>query len=60
MSARAATSFREADLKRAFAAARKAGVRQYRVDIQPNGVISVVIGGKATAPAANSCDDLLD
>lgn len=53
-------SFREADLKRAIAATAKAGVRHYRVDIQPNGVISVVIGAAATAPAsANSCDDLL-
>lgn len=56
---RTATSFREADLKRAIAAANKAGMRHYRVDIQPNGTISVIVGSEAISKPGSSCDDLI-
>lgn len=53
--------FLEADVRRAMSAVQKAKVRDYRVDIRPDGTISVVVGTGARAPAAaNSCDDLHD
>jgi len=53
--------FLEADVKRAMGAAQKAKVRDYRVDIRPDGTISLIIGSAArVAAGSNSCDDLLD
>lgn len=52
--------WREADVKRALAAAEKARIRSYRVDITPDGTISIVVGAAAKSPTrGNSCDDLL-
>ena len=52
--------WREAHVKRAIAAAEKARLRSYRVDITPDGTISIVVGATSKAPARiNSCDDLL-
>lgn len=51
--------WREADIKRAIAAAQKARLRSYRVDILADGTISIVVGTAANTPAhGNSCDDL--
>lgn len=53
--------WREADVKRALAAAEKARLRSYRVDISPNGTISIVVGGSNKPQnRGNSCDDLLN
>ncbi|HLY89058.1 MAG TPA: hypothetical protein VKQ27_08745 [Acetobacteraceae bacterium] len=53
-------SFREADLKRALAAAQKSGIRQYRVEIAVDGTIAVVVGADAVKQARkNSMDELL-
>lgn len=53
--------FHEADLKRAVNVARKANIRDYRVNIMPDGTISLIVGTTARIPSAsNSCDDLLD
>lgn len=58
--ARAAPRALQGDLDRAFAAVTKANVRDYRVTIEPDGTISVIVGTAARTPAkANSCDDLL-
>ena len=52
--------WREADVKRALAAAEKARLRSYRVDIALDGTISIVVGANDTAPGRrNSCADLL-
>lgn len=37
--------WRERDLKRAIAVAQQAGLEAYRVEIAPDGTISVVVGG---------------
>ncbi len=53
-------TWREADVKRALAAAEKARLRAYRVDIAPDGTISIIVGApNKTAVRGNSCDDLL-
>ncbi len=38
-------AWRERDLRRALAVARMAGLRDYRVEIAPDGTISIVVGG---------------
>jgi hypothetical protein len=58
---RPAPRFYQVDLKRAVGVMQKSGVRSYRVDIQPNGAISIMVGDAASTPVVgNSCDDLLD
>ena len=52
--------WREADVKRALNAAEKARLRSYRVDIAPDGTISIVVGAAAKAARGNSCDDLIN
>ena len=45
--------WREADLKRAILAAQEAGLRGYRIEIAPDGMITIVVGGapdEATMP----------
>jgi hypothetical protein len=37
--------WRQADVKRAIEAARKAGIEAYRVEIAPDGTISIIVGG---------------
>jgi hypothetical protein len=39
--------WREADLKRALAVAKEAGLQAYRIEIAPDGTISIVVGGQA-------------
>lgn len=59
MSAKPAT-FRQADLTRTAKAMEAAKIRDYRVEIGPDGTIAVIVGGAATKPARrNSMDDLL-
>jgi len=43
-------SWRQADVKRAIAAAEQAGLRDYRVEIAPDGTIAIVVGKAAGAP----------
>lgn len=52
-------NFLESDLKRAVGAMEKSGVRNYRVDIQIDGTISVHVGA-ATVKAVrrNSVDEI--
>ena len=60
MSARAAR-FTEADVKRAVSGAAKSGAREYRVELLPDGTISIVVGAAAKLVGRrNTCDDLLD
>jgi len=40
--------WRQADVKRAIGAAEQAGLRFYRVDIAPDGTISIVVGRENT------------
>lgn len=51
--------WREADVKRALNAAEKARLRSYRIDIAPNGTISIVVGDVSKVARGNSCDDLI-
>ena len=44
-----AGAWRTADLKRALAAARDAGLSDYRVEIAPDGTIALVVGASATS-----------
>jgi hypothetical protein len=44
------TSWRQADVKRAIAAAEKAGLPTYRIEIAPNGTISIVVGVPSEKP----------
>jgi hypothetical protein len=53
--------WREADVKRALAAAEKARIRSYRVEITTDGTIAIVVGAAAKSPTrGNSCDDLIN
>lgn len=40
-------NWREKDLERAIGAAKEAGLTSYRVEISPDGTISIVVGGPA-------------
>ncbi|HEY6814087.1 MAG TPA: hypothetical protein VI168_00980 [Croceibacterium sp.] len=40
-----AAQWREAEVERAIAAAEKAGLSAYRVEIAPDGTIAIVVGG---------------
>jgi hypothetical protein len=53
--------WREVDIKRAIGAAEKMRLRSYRVDIAPDGTISIVVGA-AIRPQSRggSCDDLIN
>ncbi len=44
------SGWRERDLKRAIGAAQKAGLIAYRVEIAPDGTISVVVGNHVELP----------
>ena len=41
--------WRQADLKRAIAAAEEAGLHSYRVEISPEGTISILVGASPAA-----------
>jgi hypothetical protein len=49
---RGRTHWRQADVKRAIGAAEKAGLRSYRVEIAPDGTISIVVGATPEMPAS--------
>jgi len=44
------TQWRQTDLKRAIAAAEKAGLSNYRIEIGPDGTIAIVVGAPPEAP----------
>jgi hypothetical protein len=44
-----AACWRDADLKRAIAIAEESGLRSYRVEIGPDGTISIIVGEPARA-----------
>jgi hypothetical protein len=39
--------WKQADVKRAIAAAQQAGLQHYRVEIAPDGTLAIVVGGPA-------------
>ena len=39
-----AVDWRDADLKRAIAAAEEAGLKNYRAEVAPDGTISIIVG----------------
>lgn len=47
---RSATCWREHDLQRAIAVARRAGLKHYRVEITPDGAMTLVVGEPAGKP----------
>ncbi|MBO0749850.1 MAG: hypothetical protein J2O44_05420 [Porphyrobacter sp.] len=51
--------FRQADVRRAIAAAREAGITVARVEIGPDGRIVIVAGEAMTAANSNPLDRLL-
>jgi len=51
--------WRQADIKRAIAAAEKAGLESYRVEIAPDGTISIIVGAPAETAAPDPFGDLL-
>lgn len=46
---RTGQDWRESDLKRAIAVAEEAGLRAYRVEIAPDGTITIIVGNEAAA-----------
>lgn len=50
--ARSEQGWCEADLKRAIAAAEEAGLRAYRVEISPDGTITIIVGDPAAEPGS--------
>jgi hypothetical protein len=57
MTARAAR-FRQSDITRAAAGMMKAGVREYRIEIDPNGKMVIVASPTAALAGGNSWDDV--
>ena len=55
-----APRWRQADVKRAIAAAEQAGLQSYRVEIAPDGTISIVVGAPAQPDDSLPDNDLLD
>ncbi|HEY7806737.1 MAG TPA: hypothetical protein VIC34_06000 [Croceibacterium sp.] len=51
--------WRQSDIKRAIAAAKQAGLESYRVEIAPDGTISIIVGAPSDTADPNSYDDLL-
>ncbi|MCL6251444.1 hypothetical protein M3P36_10380 [Altererythrobacter sp. KTW20L] len=43
--------WKQADVKRAIAAAQQAGLQHYRVEIAPDGTLAIVVGGPAVEAA---------
>ena len=44
--------WRQSDVKRAVAAAEQAGLQSYRVEVAPDGTISIVVGAPAETAAS--------
>lgn len=53
------TTFKQADLTRAAKGAVAAGMDVDRIEIDPEGKISVIMRGSVNAGGANPCDRLL-
>lgn len=52
--------WRQADVKRAIAAAKEAGLESYRIEVTPDGTIAIIVGApEETAPPA-PYQDLLE
>lgn len=51
--ARPKAPWRQADVRRAIAAAEQAGIALYRVEIAPDGTISIVVGGGPGTPPSS-------
>ena len=51
--------WRQSDIKRAIAAAKQAGLETYRVEIAPDGTISIIVGAPSDTADPHSHDDLL-
>jgi len=51
--------WRQSDIKRAIAAAKQAGLETYRVEIAPDGTISIIVGAPSDTADPNSYEDLL-
>lgn len=57
--ARRKAGWRQADVKRAIEAAEQAGLQSYRIEIAPDGTISIIVGAPdETAGAPGLYDDL--
>lgn len=52
-------TWRERDLKRAIDIAQEAGLESYRVEIAPDGTISIIVGSPSDTSAPDPYDDLL-
>jgi len=57
--ARKQGDWRERDLKRAIDMAQEAGLQSYRVEISPDGTISIVVGAPSDTSDPDPYDDLL-
>lgn len=51
--------WRQSDLRRALAAAGQARLQAYRVEIAPDGTISIIVGAPEDTAAPDPYDDLL-
>ena len=51
-SARSRSRWRKADVERAIAAAERAGLRGYRIEIAPDGTVTIVVGEPLERPDA--------
>lgn len=52
--------WRQSDVKRAIAAAEQAGLESYRVEIAPDGTLSIIVGApEETADPGRCGDDVL-
>ena len=52
------TRFRQADIKRAAKGLSDAGVRDFRIEVDPNGKIIIQAGSAATRARGSSWDDI--
>jgi hypothetical protein len=52
--------WRQNDVKRAVAAAKQAGLQSYRVEIAPDGTISIIVGAPSDTGEFDSGGDLLN
>jgi len=56
---RASGQWRQADVKRAIAAAEQAELKSYRIEIDPDGTISIIVGAPLETARPDFVDDLL-
>lgn len=53
-------TLKQSDLTRYAKAMRAAGVQEWRVDVKPDGTVSIVAGKSDDASGPNPCDRLLE